>query len=48
MHKFRYFVERFGQVACTGCGRCGRVCPAGIAISQVCREIDEARKAAVK
>jgi ferredoxin len=41
-------VERFGQVACTGCGRCGRVCPAGIAISQVCREIDEASKAAAK
>ncbi|MBM4017105.1 MAG: hypothetical protein FJ288_02055 [Planctomycetes bacterium] len=48
MHKFRYFVERFGGLACTGCGRCARLCPARLAISQVCREIDEARKAAAK
>ncbi len=48
MHKFRYFLDRFGRVGCTGCGRCGRQCPAGVAISQICREIDEARKAAVK
>jgi ferredoxin len=44
MHKFRYFLERFGRVACTGCGRCSRQCPAGVAMAQVCREIDEARK----
>jgi ferredoxin len=48
MHKFSYFVEKFGSLACTGCGRCARLCPGGMAIAQVCQEIDEARKAAVK
>jgi ferredoxin len=48
MHKFSYFVEKFGSLACTGCGRCARLCPGGMAIAQVCKEIDEARKAAVK
>jgi ferredoxin len=46
MHKFRYFVDRFGMLACTGCGRCARQCPGGMAIARVCQEIDEARKAA--
>jgi len=48
MHKFRYFVERFGRLACTGCGRCGRLCPAALALSDVCREIEDASKAAAK
>jgi ferredoxin len=26
MHKFKYFPERFGQIACVGCGRCIRAC----------------------
>jgi ferredoxin len=29
MHKFAYFPTNFGAVACVGCGRCIRVCPAG-------------------
>jgi formate hydrogenlyase subunit 6/NADH:ubiquinone oxidoreductase subunit I len=29
MHKFAYFPDRFGQVACVGCGRCARVCGVG-------------------
>ena len=50
MHKFSYFPERFNAVACTGCGRCARLCPAGMAISEVCRRIQEAatEKAAVQ
>ena len=48
MHKFSYLVERLGRLGCTGCGRCARLCPAGMAICETCREIDEARKAAVK
>jgi sulfhydrogenase subunit beta (sulfur reductase) len=27
MHKFRYFVENFGEIACVGCGRCIVNCP---------------------
>ena len=29
MHKFKYFPERFGQIACVGCGRCIRTCGVG-------------------
>lgn len=48
MHKFAYFPERFGMLACTGCGRCGRLCPAGMAISETCAAIDREYKAARK
>ena len=48
MHKLSYFPQRFTQVACTGCGRCARLCPAGMAIAEVCREIDQACKAAAE
>jgi len=46
MHKFRYFPERFGLLACTGCGRCGRLCPAAVTMGEACRRIAEAAKAA--
>lgn len=29
-HKFRYYPDKFGRVLCTGCGRCLRLCPAGM------------------
>jgi ferredoxin len=29
MHKFKYFPERFGRLACVGCGRCIRHCGVG-------------------
>ena len=29
-HKFHMYPARFGAVLCTGCGNCGRNCPAGI------------------
>ena len=46
MHKFCYFPQRFEMLACTGCGRCGRLCQAGLAMAEVCRRIDEASKVA--
>ncbi|MBN1422710.1 MAG: 4Fe-4S dicluster domain-containing protein [Planctomycetes bacterium] len=36
-HKFVYFFDRFGQNLCTGCGRCGRACPAGIDMAEIVR-----------
>ena len=35
--KFVYPVMRYGTYACTGCGRCTDVCPAGIDIKEVLR-----------
>jgi len=35
MHKFQYFVERYKNYQCTGCGRCISQCPVGIDIIEV-------------
>lgn len=35
MHKFQYFVERYKNYQCTGCGRCISRCPVGIDIIEV-------------
>ena len=46
MHKFAYIPERFELLGCTGCGRCARLCGAGMSMSEVCRRIaDESKKA---
>jgi len=45
MHKFAYLPERFALLGCTGCGRCGRLCPAGMAIVETCAAVDRERKA---
>ena len=45
MHKFSYLPERFELLGCTGCGRCARLCVAKMAISEVCRQIDQQAKA---
>jgi len=38
-HKFIYFFDRFGRSLCTGCGRCGRACPAGIDMAGIVRRV---------
>jgi sulfhydrogenase subunit beta (sulfur reductase) len=38
-HKLAADVVRWGHVTCFGCGRCDQVCPTGIGIKAVCREI---------
>jgi len=35
MHKFYYFPENFGAVACVGCGRCVKYCPVNLDIREV-------------
>ncbi len=44
MHKFHYVPANFGLVACVGCGRCVRSCPAGVSIRDIVKEAaDELR-----
>ena len=43
-HKYLYVRENFGSVACTGCGRCVRGCPAGVSIKAVAEGIMEELK----
>ncbi len=35
MHKFRYYVDMFGEIACVGCGRCVRKCPMNIDVREI-------------
>ncbi len=39
MDKFKYTVDMVGLVSCVGCGRCVRVCPAGIDIRETAAEV---------
>jgi sulfhydrogenase subunit beta (sulfur reductase) len=41
MHKYVYIKKNFGYVACSGCGRCIRSCPAGMNIKSVIKDIVE-------
>jgi NAD(P)H-flavin reductase len=43
-HKFRYYPEKFGPVLCTGCGRCLRLCPAGM---DLLADLEELERGAV-
>lgn len=35
MHKFKYFPEKYGILACVGCGRCVEKCPVNLDLRQV-------------
>jgi ferredoxin len=41
MHKFHIYPQRFGEVLCTGCGRCIRSCPAGMDLIAILAEISQ-------
>ena len=39
-HKFSIYPQKFKTFACTGCGRCARLCQAGMAIAETCERIE--------
>ncbi len=43
-HKFRYYVDKFGHILCTGCGRCVRSCPVDHSMLAIIQGIDELAK----
>jgi ferredoxin len=38
-HKFSVYPSRFGEMLCTGCGRCSRVCPGGMDLPTIVGEL---------
>jgi ferredoxin len=41
-HKFDIYLEKFGEILCTGCGNCSRNCPVGMGVLSVLAEIGNA------
>jgi len=41
MHKLRYFVDRYGDFGCVGCGRCVEKCPVNLDIAQIINKVKE-------
>jgi len=39
MHKFFIYPQRFGELLCTGCGRCARGCPGGMDLPEVLTQL---------
>jgi ferredoxin len=39
LHKFSIYPSKFGDVLCTGCGRCVRVCAAGMDLVEILGEV---------
>jgi ferredoxin len=46
MHKYKYYVEKFGVTLCTGCGRCVRYCPVDLSIIGLLQSIDRRKASA--
>lgn len=44
MHKFKYFIDRFSQIACVGCGRCRALCAAEKDILHILRTIQDQKE----
>jgi len=44
-HKFSIYPSRFGEILCTGCGRCARACPGGMDLPTLLGELMELAKA---
>ncbi len=43
-HKYSYYVDKFKVISCTGCGRCSRVCGAGMNILEILTRISKLAK----
>jgi ferredoxin len=41
MHKFRYYIDMFGPIACVGCGRCVMFCPVNMDIRKIVNDISK-------
>ncbi|WP_022852379.1 4Fe-4S dicluster domain-containing protein [Thermodesulfatator atlanticus] len=41
MHKFKYFLDEYGEPLCVGCGRCNTNCPAGINLWEIIQAMGE-------
>ncbi len=41
LHKYQYFVDRYEEYQCTGCGRCVSKCPVGIDIIEILNKVSD-------
>ncbi|WP_082863631.1 4Fe-4S dicluster domain-containing protein [Thermodesulfatator autotrophicus] len=41
MHKFKYYLDEYGEPLCVGCGRCNDACPAGINLWDILKAMGE-------
>jgi ferredoxin len=41
LHKFAIYPSRFDEILCTGCGRCARVCPAGMDLPEILTRLSQ-------